>query len=144
MAEAIKTVCAVDVVETAEQAKLRDSVPTSWVDIKTFVESGRVHWAGEQVGDVVFRRLPRVGELALKRVGWKPSLHCQKPAIAVQQLTGCMHSATEKPIDAMMTAARSLFNGPAPAQKVAAELWHNLAAWSLIEARAAGLDLSGN
>ena len=88
------------------------------------------------MGDVAFRRVPVAGLAALKKVAWKPSLHCQKPTVAIRLLTACMHPQTEKPIDAMMNAARPLFKQPQPAKVVVAELWRTLAVWSLLEARA--------
>ena len=76
------------------------------------VRAGRVLWEGEAAGDVVHRRVRKEGEAALKRVAWKPSLHCQKPSIAIKQLVAPMHAASENPVDEIMTAARSLFAGP--------------------------------
>ena len=62
--------------------------------IYTLVRRGRllrlapgraILWEGAAAGDVVFRRVSKEAELALKSVAWKPSLHCQKPAVAIKQ-----------------------------------------------------------
>ena len=117
------------------------------------VRAGRVLWEGEAAGDVVHRRVRKEGEAALKRVAWKPSLHCQKPSIAIKQLVAPMHAASENPVDEIMTAARSLFAGPGaprtflrngfglnlmvwlwradPAKAVVSDMLSCLATWSL-------------
>ena len=119
----------------------------------TIVRAGRVLWEGEAAGDVVHRRVRKEGEAALKRVAWKPSLHCQKPSIAIKQLVAPMHAASENPVDEIMTAARSLFAGPGaprtflrngfglrlivafgraePAKAVVSDMLSCLATWSL-------------
>ena len=110
-------------------------------------------WEGEAAGDVVHRRVRKEGEAALKRVAWKPSLHCQKPSIAIKKLVAPMHAASENPVDEIMTAARSLFAGPGtlrtffrndfglnlmvwlwradPAKAVVSDMLSCLATWSL-------------
>ena len=136
LAAATAAAAAAGAADQAERAKLTASVPTAFEDIVAYVEDGKINWAGNKVGDVAYRRVPVAGLAALKKVLWKPSLHCQKPSLAIRQLTTCMHPQTEKPIEAMMNAARPLFTQPQPAKIVVAELWRTLAVWSLLEARA--------
>jgi hypothetical protein len=136
--EATRAVAAATAAEVAEVAQIESSVPTTFDELATYVQAGRVLWAGEALGDVVFRRVQKAGEAVLKRVRWKPSLHCQKAEVALRKLTDCMRPSLENPIDEMLTAAKPLFNGPAPAKTVMAELWHTLAVWCIKEVRAAG------
>ena len=61
--------------------------------------------------------------------------------MAIKQLSKPMTPACEKPIDEIMTAARAIFNGPAPAKTVVAKMLWSLGVWSLREARNVGLPL---
>jgi hypothetical protein len=141
LAEAARAAMEAAVAEARADAQLVASVPTSFEELVQYVNGGRILWEGAAAGDVVFRRVSKEAELALKSVAWKPSLHCQKPAVAIKQLSKPMTPACEKPIDEIMTAARAIFNGPAPAKTVVAKMLWSLGIWSLREARNVGLPL---
>ena len=141
LAEACRAVMEAAVAEARADAALVASIPTKFEEIAQYVIGGKVLWEGAAAGDVVFRRVSKDGEAALKSVAWKPSLHCQKPSVAIAKLTSPMKEASEKPIDEIMLAARAIFNGPEPAKKVVAQMLASLATWSLREARSAGLEL---
>ena len=141
LAEAARAVMEGAVAEARADATLVQSVPTTFDELAQYVTQGRVHWDGAHAGDVVFRRVANEGKAALKSVAWRPSLHCQKPEVAIKQLIKPMSPSCEKPIEEIMTAARAIFTGPEPAKKAVAMMLHCLATWSLREARNAGLPL---
>lgn len=68
------------------------SAPADYASLKKYVESRPEIWDIEQAGDIVYRRIVGgswggEGEAVLKRLGWKRSMECQKPSVAVKRLT---------------------------------------------------------